>query len=115
MIVYRSTDYLRQSPLFSGRGFGLVEKGINTQFPLLLIPGETLTLDIDLPAVTARDNKLADGKVTMRDCYRVGGTIGDINQVLLENQGLGAAPCGVPVGHGGRPFHAGRGHFLSHL
>ncbi len=88
VIVYRSTDYLRQSPLFSGRGFGLVEKGINTQFPLLLIPGETLTLDIDLPAVTARDNDLGDGKVTMRDCYRVGGTIADINQVLLENQEL---------------------------
>lgn len=88
VIVYRCPDYLRQLPFFSGRGFGLVEKGVNTQFPLLLIPGETLTLDIDLPAVTARDNKLADGKVKTRDCYRVGGSIGDINQVLLENQEL---------------------------
>ena len=88
VIVYRCPDYLCQLPFFSGRGFGLVEKGVNTQFPLLLIPGETLTLDIDLPAVTARDNKLADGKVKTRDCYRVGGSIGDINQVLLDNQEL---------------------------
>ncbi|MCR5130418.1 MAG: TlpA family protein disulfide reductase [Prevotella sp.] len=88
VIVYRSRDYLRQLPFFSGCGFGLVEKGVNTQFPLLLIPGETLTLDIDLPAVTARNNNMGDRKVTMRDCYRVGGTIGDINQVLLENQEL---------------------------
>ena len=77
VIVYRCPDYLRQLPLFSGRGFGLVEVGINTQFPLVLIPNETLTLDIDLPAVTARDNK----KAKMRDTYRVGGSIGDINQV----------------------------------
>ena len=84
VIVYRCPDYLRQLPLFSGRGFGLVEVGINTQFPLVLIPNETLTLDIDLPAVTARDNK----KAKMRDTYRVGGSIGDINQVLLENQEL---------------------------
>ena len=88
VIVYRCPDYLRQLPFFSGRGFGLVEVGINTQFPLLLIPGETLTLDIDLPAVTARDRKFAGGKIRMRDTYRVGGTIGDINQVLLENQEL---------------------------
>ena len=84
VIVYRCPDYLRQLPLFSGRGFGLVEVGINTQFPLVLISNETLTLDIDLPAVTARDNK----KAKMRDTYRVGGSIGDINQVLLENQEL---------------------------
>ena len=88
VIVYRCPDYLRQLPLFSGRGFGLVDKGINTQFPLVLIPNETLTLDIDLPAVTARFNKLTDRKMTMRDTYRVGGSIGDINQVLLENQEL---------------------------
>ena len=87
-IVYRCPDYLRQLPLFSGRGFGLVDKGINTQFPLVLIPNETLTLDIDLPAVTARFNKLTDRNMTMRDTYRVGGSIGDINQVLLENQEL---------------------------
>ena len=88
VIVYRCPDYQRQLPFFSGRGFGLVEVGINTQFPLVLIPGETLTLDIDLPAVTARDGKFTGGKVQMRDTYRVGGTIGDINQVLLENQEL---------------------------
>lgn len=88
VIVYRCPDYLRHLPMFSGRGFRLVDKDVNAQFPLVLIPGETLTLDIDLPAVTARVNKFADGKVKMRDCYRVGGTIGDINQVLLENQEL---------------------------
>ena len=88
LIVYRRSDYLQALPFFSGIGFGLTEQGVNTQFPLVLIPGETLTLDIDVPAVTARDEKLAGGKVKTRDCYRVGGTIGDINQVLLENQAL---------------------------
>ena len=88
LIVFRSPAYLRALPFFSGVGFGLVEVGLNTQFPLVLIPDETLTLDIDVPAITARDEKLSGGKIKMRDCYRVGGTIGDINQALLENQEL---------------------------
>lgn len=88
VIVYRCPDYLRQLPFFEGCGFRLVDWDVNAGFPLLLIPGETLTLDIDLPAVTARFNKLTDRKMTMRDTYRVGGSIGDINQVLLENQEL---------------------------
>jgi len=92
LIVYRRSDCLQAFPFFSGQGFGLTEKGINTQFPLLLIPGETLTLDIDVPAVSARNKKLAGGKIKMRDCYRVGGTIGDLNQVLLENQELMYTP-----------------------
>ncbi len=88
LIVFRSPAYLRALPSFSGIGFGLVEVGINTQFPLILIPDETLTLDIDVPAITARDEKIGGRKIKMRDCYRVGGTIGDINQTLLENQEL---------------------------
>ena len=88
LIVFRRPAYLRELPFFTGNGFGLTEYGFNNLFPLVLIPGETLTLDIDLPAITARDEKLAGGKIKMRDCYRVGGTIGDINQVLLENQEL---------------------------
>lgn len=85
---YHRPAYLMEMPFFSGIGFGLTEVGLNTQFPLVMIPGETLTLDIDAPAVMARGKQIGDRQVTMRDCYRVGGTIGDINQVLLENQEL---------------------------
>lgn len=88
IIVYRHRDCLMAQPFFSGKGFGVTEHGINTQFPLLLIPGETLTLDVDVPAITARGMKLAGSKVTSRDCFRLGGTLADINEVLLENQDL---------------------------
>lgn len=54
------------------------------QFPMYLIPGETLTLDIDRTAILARQYDFAAGKPSGRG-YRVGGTIGDLNQVLLEH------------------------------
>lgn len=69
-IIYCHRDCLRALPFFSGKGFGVTEQGVNTQFQLLLIPGETLTLDIDVPAITARGMKLAGSKVTSRDCIR---------------------------------------------
>jgi len=67
------------------------------QFPMFLIPGETLTLDIDRTACLALQNDFAAGKPSSRG-YRVGGTIGDLNQVLLENLGqyfftLPEMPC----------------------
>ena len=54
------------------------------QFPVYLLPGEMLTLDIDRTACLASQNDFAAGKPSARG-YRVGGTIGDLNQVLLEN------------------------------
>lgn len=62
--------------------------GSFSQFPLILIPGETFTLEVDGAACTAHDNEFVAGKPTLRDCYRVGGTLGDLNQVLLENSFL---------------------------
>lgn len=59
---------------------------ISGQFPMYLIPGETVTLDIDRTACTALLNDFAAGKPKGRG-YRVGGTVGDLNQVLLENLG----------------------------
>lgn len=53
---------------------------------MYLIPGETVTLDIDRTACTALLNDFAAGKPKGRG-YRVGGTVGDLNQVLLENLG----------------------------
>lgn len=56
----------------------------NGQFPMYLIPGETLTLDIDRTACLAWQYDFAAGKPSGRG-YRVGGTVGDLNQVLLEH------------------------------
>lgn len=61
--------------------------GRSEQFPLLHIPGETLTLDVDPVACTAL--KYGFNKAVNRhDCYRLGGTLADLNQVILENQAL---------------------------
>ena len=57
---------------------------ISGQFPMFLIPGETVTLDIDRTACLAWQYDFGAGKPKWRG-YRVGGTIGDLNQVLLEN------------------------------
>jgi len=58
------------------------------QFPMILIPGETLTLDVDGAACIAIGSDFAAGKPALRDCYRVGGTLSDLNQVFLENEFL---------------------------
>ena len=58
------------------------------QFPMILIPGETLMLDVDGAACIAIGSDFAAGKPALRDCYRVGGTLGDLEQVLLENEFL---------------------------
>lgn len=57
------------------------------QFPLLHIPGETLTLDVDAAACTERSFG-CKGVVGRHDCYRLGGSLADLNQVILENQAL---------------------------
>lgn len=66
----------------------IIEGGIAGQFPLILIPGETFTLEADATACWALKRDFAAGKPTFHDCYRFGGTLGDLNQVLLENEFL---------------------------
>lgn len=72
------------------------------QFPLILIPGETLTLEADATACLARDGNFAAGRRANHDCYRLGGTLGDLNQVLLENDFLHYREIkGLPTYNGG--------------
>ena len=99
ILQYCHPAYLATAPLFIG--CRVDSRGIGDQFPLILIPGETLTLEVDQAACIARDYDFAAGKRSNHDCYRLGGTIGDLNQVLLENPILiyaylrsGANGCG---------------------
>ena len=78
--------FLPETVDFEGIGFQLVSPCFETIFPLILIPGEPLTLEIDQPAITYWDEYGKTGKIHHRDCYRLSGTTADINQVLLENQ-----------------------------
>ena len=61
--------------------------GYGGQFPLLHVPGETLTLDIDACACAERSLG-CKANVGPHDYYRLGGTLADLNQVILENQVL---------------------------
>ena len=83
ILQYCHPAYLATAPIFLG--CKVDSRGIGDQFPLILIPGETLTLEVDQAACIARDYDFAAGKRSDHDCYRLGGTIGDLNQVLLEN------------------------------
>ena len=83
ILQYCHPAYLATAPLFFG--CKVDSRGIGDEFPLILIPGETLTLEVDKNACMARDYDFAAGKRSDHDCYRLGGTIGDLNQVLLEN------------------------------
>lgn len=80
---YSHPAYVATRPLFVGSKVD--SSMVVAQFPLILIPGETFTLDVDAAACSARDYDFMAGKPANRDCYRVGGTLGDLNQVLLEN------------------------------
>ncbi|MBQ9361923.1 MAG: hypothetical protein IJT97_00710, partial [Bacteroidaceae bacterium] len=77
---YRHPAYVATRPIIDG--------GIAGQFPLILIPGETFTLEADATACCALKHDFAAGKPTFHDCYCFGGTLGDLNQVLLENDFL---------------------------
>ena len=80
----------------------IIEGGIAGQFPLILIPGETFTLEADATACWALKRDFAAGKPTFNDCYRLGGTLGDLNQVLLENKFLQYSVIkGLPTYDGG--------------
>lgn len=81
IFVYSNRAYRATKLLFRGNGFVTTSPCINGNFPLILIPGETLMLDVDMATVELRKQK----KATMQDCYKLGGTIGDINQVLWDN------------------------------
>ena len=79
-LFYSQPAYSTVEPRFTG-----AKVDINGQFPMYLIPGETVTLDIDPVACLAMLLDFAAGKPAG---YRVGGTIGDLNQVLLDNLDL---------------------------
>lgn len=85
---FQRPSFLPETVDFSGSDFQLTLPCFNTMFPLILIPGEPLTLEIDQPAITYWDEYGEKEKIHHRDCYRLTGTTADINQVLLENQEL---------------------------
>ena len=82
---FRRPNFLPETVNFEGIEFQMVSPCFETIFPLILIPGEPLTLEIDQPAITYWDEYGKTGKIQHRDCYRLTGTTADINQVLLEN------------------------------
>lgn len=78
---YSQPAYTAVKPLFIGpkidaRAFG-------NQYDMILIPGETLTVDFDPAACLAQINDFAAGKPSHQG-YRLGGTIGDLNEVMLD-------------------------------
>ena len=85
-LLYCHPAYVATRPVFTGCKVDV--SMLVDQFPLILIPGETFTLDVDATSCTARDYDFAAGKPSNFDCYRPGGTLGDLNQVLLENGSL---------------------------
>ena len=82
---FQRPSFLPETVNFEGIEFQMVSPCFETIFPLILIPGEPLTLEIDQPAITYWDEYGKTGKIQHRDCYRLTGTTADINQVLLEN------------------------------
>lgn len=75
------------------------------QFGGLLVVGETLTLSFDEAAGVAYNNDFAAGKPDPRRCVQIGGSIGDLNQVLFDNPGLAFGWCPeVPVYEAGQTF-----------
>lgn len=84
-VHYSNPSYTARMPLFIG--YQLWPDGFGNQYDLLLVPGETLTLDFDPDACEANLNDFAGGKPATKG-YRLGGSIGDLNEVLLEHRGL---------------------------
>ena len=101
--IYRHPAYVATRTIWLGCR---VDAGMSVdQFPLILIPGETLTLEADATACLARDGNFAAGRPANHDCYRLGGTLGDLNQVLLENEFLHYRDIkGLPTYNGGDTF-----------
>ena len=75
------------------------------QFKGLLIAGETLTLSFDEAASLAYMHDFAAGKPNPRQCVQVGGSIGDLNQVLFDYPGLACGwPAETPAYKAGQTF-----------
>lgn len=81
IFFYSNSAYMASKLSFRSSDFVLGAPCINGYFPIILIPEETLTLEVDMATVELRKQK----KATIQDCYKLSGTIGDINQVLLDN------------------------------
>lgn len=75
VLLFRESAYRATKLSFYSRDFAITSPSINGSFSLILIPGETLTLDVDRAAFDAPH----------RACYKLGGTLADINQVVLDN------------------------------
>lgn len=75
------------------------------QFKVFLIAGETLTLSFDEAASMAYQHDFAAGKPDARQCVRAGGSIGDLNQVLLDDPRLAFGwPDEIPAYEAGQTF-----------
>lgn len=112
-LFYCHPAYVATRPVFIGCK---VDAGMTSdQFPLILIPGETFTLEVDVAACMARDHDFAAGKPAAHDCYRVGGTLGDLNQVLLENEALHFRHMKETPEYSGQTFPAWRDELWQNL
>ena len=78
---YSQPAYAAVMPLIIGPK--IYPDGFGNQYNLLLIPGETLTFDFDPTTCNAWLNDFAAGKPQHKG-YRTGGTLGDLNEVLLD-------------------------------
>ena len=78
---YSQPVYTAVMPLFIGPKIDAYAFG--DQFNMILIPGETLTVDFDPVACLASAMDFAAGKPA-HNGYRLGGTIGDLNEVMLD-------------------------------
>ena len=78
---YSQPAYSAVMPLFFGPKIDAYAFG--NQFNMILVPGETLTADFDPAACLAQINDFAAGKPSHHG-YRLGGTIGDLNEVMLD-------------------------------
>ncbi|MBO4549087.1 MAG: TlpA family protein disulfide reductase, partial [Bacteroidaceae bacterium] len=75
--------YTSIMPLFIGPR--IYTDGFSDQYNMIVIPGETLTVDFDPATCLARIFDFKAGKPSHKG-YRLGGTIGDLNEVLLDNK-----------------------------
>ena len=78
---YSQPAYSAIMPLFIGPRLDTL--GFGDQYNMIVIPGETLTIDFDPATCNAWIYDFSAGKPSHHG-YRLGGTLGDINEVLLE-------------------------------
>ena len=75
--------YTSIMPLFIGPRIDT--NGFGDQYNMIVIPGETLTATFDPATCNAWIYDFAAGKPSHQG-YRLGGTIGDLNEILLDNK-----------------------------